>query len=323
VPTHDLDADAQNVLLTASHADRPVEALAVLHLPASRAHPVLLWISPDSWTDIPGFGTGRLATAADLGRGYRTLVQAVDALTGLTINRFVLLDVSRLATIADISPVLVSCRQNRPGAADAAELIRPLLDRLTSVSLMLDPLRLERAVSVVGAAVQIDTGANPLALARQLAAVGDRQLTVTTIPVQDPVPGHTDRLAVDAQAVRRFTAHMVIDPASFARAIDQTRSPNSRHAVVLDGSGDSHASSQVADALRSAGISIDTIGQTSSATTTLIKYPPAEEGLARTIAALVPGARPMPSNAVSKVTLILGTDRVRPSTRVAAADCVD
>jgi LytR cell envelope-related transcriptional attenuator len=323
VPKDDLDAGAQNILVAAARTARPIEALAILHLPRANKHPVLLWLAPDTWTDIPGYGTGRLANATDVGGRYQPLVQAVDELTGLTINRFLRLDVSRLARATDVAPVLAACRENRNGASGAAQLIRPLLKRLTDTRLMLDPFRLERTVSAVGDAVQIDTGANPLKLAQQLAAVGDPQLTITTIPVLDPVPGHSDRLAVNVDAVRTFIARMVIDPVGFARAVDGTNSLDSRHAVVLDGSGDSHASAQVADTLRSAGIAIDTIGQTSSAAATLIKYPPGQEGLARTIATLVPGGRLIPTSSVMKVTVILGSDRVRSGAAVATASCLE
>jgi LCP family protein required for cell wall assembly len=134
---HDLDGDAQNILLVGDD-HRPANAspallaqlstgqdgggtntdtVMLLHLPAKGGAPTVISFPRDSWVDIPGAGKGKLNSAFSVGArngggdagGMRLLIRVVQNMTGLTVDHFVRVSMVGFYDIADVLGPLQVC----------------------------------------------------------------------------------------------------------------------------------------------------------------------------------------------------------------------
>lgn len=76
------------------------DSLHVLALDTRTGHGTLIGIPRDSWVNIPGHGVNKINSSLDFG-GPALTVQTVEAMSGLPISYWVLIDFSRFRTLVD------------------------------------------------------------------------------------------------------------------------------------------------------------------------------------------------------------------------------
>jgi hypothetical protein len=78
---------------------------------------------------------------------------------------------------------------------------------------------------------------------------------------------------------------------------------------VLNGTSVARLAARNATQLKQLGFHTNTVDSTPSpATTTAVEYPPGHEAQAKAVVAVVPGAKPVATSDVSRVTVVLGSD---------------
>jgi anionic cell wall polymer biosynthesis LytR-Cps2A-Psr (LCP) family protein len=81
-------------------AHQPLRSVMVVHIPADRRSVSVMSIEPDSELEIPGIGTGVMDAAAASG-GLPLVVQTVETLLGVRMDRVAIFDLSAFGAIAD------------------------------------------------------------------------------------------------------------------------------------------------------------------------------------------------------------------------------
>lgn len=180
--------------------------------------------------------------------------------------------------------------------------------KLTSAGVLVDPLKQLKLVQAVGDSLTMDSGFDPLALARQVQHLSPSNLRFLTVPVTGTTQNAAgqDVDVPDTAALPAFW-NSVLGHAPPKPEAQPTLDHSQVQATVLNGTGRGGLASQTAAALQKLGFTIGQTGNAVSTATTKIEYGPGEEAAARTLAAVVPGAKLLPVQS-SGVTLILGRD---------------
>jgi LCP family protein required for cell wall assembly len=195
------------------------DTLMLVHIPASHNYVQVVSLPRDSWVSIPGHGMNKINAAFGLG-GPRLMVATVAAATGLTINDYV--EINFLGFVKVINAVggvniclpyavddsdsglrlsagehhvdgitaLEFARDRHSFAAsDLAridhqqQLLSTLLSQVASAGTLSDPFKLQRLLSSVTAAIQVDEGFNVIGLANQLRGVRPGDVAFSTVPI--------------------------------------------------------------------------------------------------------------------------------------------
>ncbi|GAA4266803.1 LCP family protein [Frondihabitans peucedani] len=208
-------------------------------------------------------------------------------------------------------------------SAEAKNFLKP--------STLLNPGRLNAALTAVGSAIQTDKGLNWLTLATQLKDIAGGNLDSTTIPVSGTPTIYSGGTAisivqVDTAKMPAFVAALDAAPASTSGkstgsgsgAAASTVTPSQVSVTVLNGSGVAGAAGTSTATLATAGFTTSTPSTVSTRAASTIQYPSSMAAEARTLAAYVPGATLEAVTGVAGVTLVLGTDgataKAKPST---------
>jgi LCP family protein required for cell wall assembly len=206
----------------------------IVHVPADGRKATLISLPRDSYVDIPGFSKNKLnaaypdgytssggSAASKRAAGAKVLVQAIQNLTGLTIDHFVQVDllgfyrisnaiggvaVNMCNAVADQKSGLylprgksvvkgvsalafVRQRYNFPdgnGDLDRVQRQRYFLTaafrKLASAGTILNPIKLQNLLDAVRSSMYMDTGLDPISLGRQMENLSADNIVGKTIP---------------------------------------------------------------------------------------------------------------------------------------------
>ena len=291
------------------------------------------------------FYFGTLNGGGDTG-GAKLLIQTIQNLSGLTIDHYV--RVSLLGfyqVVKELGPVDVCLNQavNDPysgvdlpagkstlDAKQALSFVRQRhglpngdLDRnvrqqyflsqearkVLSAGTLLNPVKMGNILGAVGGSIQTDT--DLINLASQMRNLRPGNIQSATIPTLG-TPTITVNGAplsivqVDTVGLPAFVQGLVGEPESYTKAT--AAQPAATTVTVLNGSGVTGAAGAASTNLTARSFQVGAPGSSEITKTTQVQYPAGQEAQAKAVAAVVPGAVPVQTTAVTGVTLVLGSD---------------
>jgi LCP family protein required for cell wall assembly len=291
------------------------------------------------------FYYGTLNGGGDTG-GAKMLIKTIENLSGLQIDHYV--RVSLLGfyqVVKELGPVEVCLNQatndpfsgvNLPAgkssldAKEALSFVRQRhglpngdLDRnirqqyflsqearkVTSAGTLLNPVKMGNILQAVGGSIQTDT--NLIDLASQMRNLRPANIQSATIPTLGTptisVNGSALSIVeVDTVGLPAFVQGLVGQPEAYTAA--GAAQPANTSVTVLNGSGVQGAATAAGQVLTARGFQVAPAGSSSTTRVTQVQYPAGQESQAKAVAAVVPGAVAVRTNAVTGVTLVLGTD---------------
>jgi LCP family protein required for cell wall assembly len=297
---------------------------------------------PDGYTNASG------SLAAKRAAGAKILVQTIQNLTGLTIDHFVSVDLLGFYRISNaIGGVAVNMcnavsdqnsglhlhkgrnviegvsalafvrqRYNFPdgnGDLDRVQRQRYFLTaafrKLTTAGVLLSPSKLSNLFDAVKSSIYMDSGLDPLALARQLGNLSANNIVGKTIPTDgfanEPNAGSV--VVVHPAQVKTFV-NGLIGTTDTKLGSAKPATPSSVTVDVYNaGSGVNNAAHNAAATLRAHGFLIGATADHSTLTATTIEYADGMQAQAKALAQDVPGAVLLKTT-VPHVTLLLGSD---------------
>ncbi len=170
------------------------DTILVLHIPANGLPPVLVSIPRDSFVPIPGHGSSKINAAFALG-GPQLLAQTVQNQT---------LDGAQALGYVRTRNFAISDLQREQ---DQRLLMKALLSKMTSPSVMLNPFKALPAATGSASSLTVDQGANLYDLVK--AAFALKGAKTTTVPIATADYQTSDGVAVlwdHARALRLFHA---------------------------------------------------------------------------------------------------------------------
>jgi LCP family protein required for cell wall assembly len=260
------------------------DTLMLVHIPADHASVQVVSLPRDSWVNIPGHGMNKINAAYGLG-GPRLMVATVEQATGIVVNDYVEVDflgfvkvINALGGVNICLPYAVddpysglrmsAGRHHVDGTtalkfvrdrhsfalsdlariSDQQQLLSSLFTEATRAGVIADPVRLQRFLSSVTAAVTVDRGFDLVRLAQELRGIRPSDVTFTTVPLSSmnylTATGQSAVLWNKAQAAALFhwlntdtgsarppASHR---PATRARARAQTKAPGVQRTAAQD-----------------------------------------------------------------------------------------
>ncbi len=186
--------------------------------------------------------------------------------------------------------------------------------KMKSAGVIGNPVKLKRLLDAIGTSVRMDTGLDPLQLARQVRGLANGNLEFKTVPNKGPsnVDGKSVVLLDDAKLPAFFKSVVGGSTSSGNKSSAPAKTvPRGQVAVqVFNGSGRKGLATQTATQLRSAGFTVASTGNAdrNNYQQTVIRYDPENLAQANTLAAAVPGAELQEQGSVNGVQLVLGAD---------------
>lgn len=197
-------------------------------------------------------------------------------------------------------------------SAEAKNFLKP--------STLLNPGKLNTALTAVSGAIQTDKGLNWLTLAKQLEGIAGGNVTSTTIPISGTPTIYYNGsavsiVAVDTAKMPSFIASLDASATATSKAAAATVKPSEVTVTVFNGSGVAGAAATNSSTLSGAGFTTGTPTTVTSRSATTIQYPTSMAAEAKLVASYVPGATLEAVSGVSGVTLVLGTDGASASSK--------
>jgi LCP family protein required for cell wall assembly len=191
--------------------------------------------------------------------------------------------------------------------------------KVLSAGTLLNPIKMGNILKAVGGSIQTDT--DLVNLATQMRNLRPGNIQSATIPTLGTptitVNGSPLSIVeVDTVGLPAFVQGLVGEPAEYSKA--GRAQPASTSVTVLNGSGVTGAAGAAGTVLTARGFQVGAPGSSDLTKTTQVQYPAGMEKQAKAVAAVVPGAVAVRTNAVTGVTLVLGSDG-KTVTPVAAA----
>lgn len=284
-------------------------------------------------------------------KGAQLLIKTIENLTGLSIDHYVKVSLLGFYNIANaLGPINVCLNEATSDSYSGANFVKGEqtlnakqalafvrqrhnlpngdLDRevrqqyflsveahkLLSAGTLLNPVKLNNALSAIAGSMQTDPGLNMLSLANELKGLSGGKVRSATIPVLGTPTIDVDGSAVDIvqlnmAAIPAFIASVTGQPDAYTAAKAAPR--GSVTVTVLNGGAANGAATDGTKIFAGAGFKTSTPGDTTSTTTTIIEYPTGQESAAKAVAALLPGVQAVVAP-VSGVTVVLGSDGVMP-----------
>ena len=192
------------------------------------------------------------------------------------------------------------------------------LQKVQSTGVLLNPGKLNALLKAVSNALETDPGLDLLQFASEFKNVGAGNVRFVTVPITGtptitaPDGSRVSIVAVDFTALPAFFAQIVGQPGDYTSA--GAASPSDVSVQVVNGTGTPGLAGTTARTLKSLGFSVAGTSNVDTTTMTTVTYPAGKEAEAKALAATIPGVAVAASSDVSKVTLTLGTDGLRPTT---------
>jgi LCP family protein required for cell wall assembly len=288
---------------------------------------------------------------ADPDRGRRLLVQTISELSGIRIDHYVEVDLLGFYRITKAIGGVEVCllrpakdhfsgidlpagKQSIQGSqalafvrqrhglpnGDLDRIVRQqyflgaTFRKMKSAGVIGNPLKLKRLLDAIGTSVRMDSGLDPLQLARQVRGLADGNIQFKTVPNKGSanVDGRSVVL-LDTPALPAFFSSVIGGSKGGGKAAAPARTvPRGQVSVqVFNGSGRKGLATQTATALRSAGFTVAGTGNAdrNNYPQSLIRYAPSSLAQANTLAAAIPGAQLQEQqSAGGTVQLVLGAN---------------
>jgi LCP family protein required for cell wall assembly len=328
------------------------DTLMVVHIPASHDRIEVVSLPRDSWVAIPGHGKNKINAAFGLG-GPSLMVRTVEKATGLTINDYVEVDFLGFVKVIDTlggvniclpfavkdpySGLHMSAGHHHVGGVTALEFVRDrhsfalsdiarisnqqqllssLLNEATNAGVLANPLRLQRFLSSVAAAIKVDKGFNVIQVADELRGIRSSDVTFTTVPLasinfltptgQSAVLWNKTAAAALFNRLRNDTGL----PARHARASRSLRPNRAKVSVdVYNGTLTGGLSASTGRQLAGLGFSMHRAGLNwprHNVAQTVIEYPPGDSAAATLLRKVLPGATMRAVAGLTRIRLVLG-----------------
>jgi LCP family protein required for cell wall assembly len=328
------------------------DTLMVVHIPASHDHVEVVSLPRDSWVAIPGHGRNKINAAFGLG-GPALMVRTVEKATGLTINDYMEVDFLGFVKVIDAlggvniclpfavkdpdSGLHMSAGHHHVGGVTALEFVRDrhsfalsdiarigdqqqllssLLNEATTAGVLANPLRLQRFLSSVTAAITVDKGFNVIQLADELRGIRSSDVTFTTVPLASInylTPTGQSAVLWNNKAAAALFTRLRNDTGQPARHARGTRSPRlGRAQVAVDvynGTLVGGLSASTGRELAALGFSMHRTGLNwprNDVAQTVIEYPPGGLAAANLLRTVLPGATVRPVAGLTRIRLVLG-----------------
>ena len=304
------------------------DTLMLVHIPADHRSVEVVSLPRDSWVAIPGHGMNKINAAYGIG-GAQLMVSTVEQATGLTINDYVEVNflgfvkvINALGGVRICVPFAVDdsysglhlsagshhvngitalkfARDRHSFAAsDLAriqhqqQLLSSLFAEATQAGVLTNPVRLQRVVSSVTAAVKVDKDFNLIRLATELRGLRSANVSFTTVPIASAsyiTSTGQDAVLWDAHAAAALFSSLKKDTGTRPATSHRSRSkpPITRAQVSVDvynGTMIGGLSTATGTQLASAGFGVHKAGlnwTVHNVAQTLIEYPPGHEAAAR------------------------------------------
>jgi LCP family protein required for cell wall assembly len=198
--------------------------------------------------------------------------------------------------------------------------IAGVLRKMLSQDVLLDLGKQRKLVQAAADSLTVDQSLNLLQLAKQMQSVTAGSIDFQTIPYvgddKDDKGRYILRLE-NANTLHSFFAQLSADavqpaPSTTTPAAPRTVAPGKVDVAVFNGSGTPGLAGKTASALQAAGFVVSSSGNadSSSYTTTEIRFAPGDDALANTLAASIPGAavKQMDDATKGTVQLVVGKD---------------
>jgi LCP family protein required for cell wall assembly len=186
--------------------------------------------------------------------------------------------------------------------------------KIKSAGVIANPIKLKRLVDAVGSSLRMDTGLDPLQLARQVRGLADGNLEFKTVPNKGSttIDGKSVVL-LDEAALPSFFSTLTSSPAKSAGSGESkaTLPRGQVQVAVYNGSGRRGLATQTKTDLKTAGFVVAGAGNAdrSDYARTAVRYAPGSVAAANTVAAAVPGATVEEDDGISgPVQLVIGRD---------------
>jgi LCP family protein required for cell wall assembly len=335
------------------------DTLMLVHVSADHRSVRVVSLPRDSWVSIPGHGMNKINSALGLG-GPQLMVHTVEQLTGLTINDYVEVNFLGFVKVIDALGGVNIClpyavddpdsglhmsagehhvngvtalefardRHSFPTSdlariQDQQQLISTALIQGINSGLLANPIRLERFLSSVSAAIKVDQGFDVVRLADELRGISPADVTFTTVPLANAnyaTPTGESAVLWNYSAAAALFNELKTDqpPAAQApaarRSARPARNAASRSKVSLDvynGTFISGLSAETGKELGALGFRVHRSGvdwTSQDLTQTVIQYPAGQKAAAQLVGAAIPGATLQQASGLQRVRILLGQD---------------
>jgi len=187
--------------------------------------------------------------------------------------------------------------------------------KVESAGVLLNPFKLHDLLGAVGSSLLTDPKLDLLSLGRQFALMSDGDISYRTIPNNGPTMIYPDGVAtsiveINSAAIPAFVRELD-HKGNAAYDSAKAAAPSSVTVDVLNGTDTVGLAGRNGDQLKRLGFAINTVDSTDETPATTIEYPAGSEAQAKAVANAVRGAKVVPTAAVQRVTLILGTNGVQ------------
>jgi LCP family protein required for cell wall assembly len=335
------------------------DTLMLVHVSADHRSVRVVSLPRDSWVNIPGHGFNKINSALALG-GPQLMVQTVEQLTGLTINDYVEVNFLGFVKVIDALGGVNIClpyavddpysgldlsagehhvngitalefardRHSFPTSdlariQDQQQLISSALIEGISSGVLANPLRLERFLSSVSAAIKVDQGFDVVRFADELRGISPDDVTFTTVPLANPdytTPSGESAVLWNYSAAAALFNDLKTDqppagraPAarSSARSGGHTLSPSKVSVDVYNGTFITGLSAETGTELTALGFRVHRSGLdwiSQDLTQTIIEYPTGQKAAAELVGTSIPGATLLQVKGLQRVRILLGQD---------------
>ncbi|MCW2603174.1 MAG: LytR family transcriptional regulator [Pseudonocardiales bacterium] len=189
-----------------------------------------------------------------------------------------------------------------------------VFQKVQSAGTLLNPFKLKDLVGAVSSSLTTDSSLDFFELAKQMQNLTGGGITEANIPTlgTDTING-LSVVVVDFAGMSDFIATVIGTATDSTLGDAKTVAPGSFVVDVLNGAGVSGIAGANAAALTALGFSVGAVTDGNATSVTTIRYPDGQQSQAKTLAAQVPGATMIKTDTVSRVTLIIGSNKLQVS----------
>jgi LCP family protein required for cell wall assembly len=341
----------------ASQGETDTDTLMLVHVPADHRNVRVVSLPRDSWVNIPGHGMNKINAALGIG-GPQLMVQTIEQLTGLTVNDYVEVNFLGFVKVIDALGGVNIClpyavddpysglrmsagehhvngitalefardRHSFPTSdlariQDQQQLISTALSEGISSGMLANPVRLERFLSSVSAAVRVDQGFNVTRLADELRGISPSDVTFTTVPLANTnyttPSGESAVLWNNSAAAALFSELKTDQPPATRAPAAHGRTKGAAHALgrskvsldIYNGTFIGGLSTDTGTQLAALGFQVHRSGldwSSQDLAQTLIQYPAGQEAAAQLVGKVLPGATLQQITGLQRVRILLG-----------------
>ncbi|MGO8956210.1 MAG: LCP family protein [Streptosporangiaceae bacterium] len=332
------------------------DTMMLVHIPANHLSVQVVSLPRDSWVSIPGHGMNKINAADGIG-GPRLMVATVEHATGLVINDYVEVDflgfvsvINALGGVNICVPFAVNdhysglklsagrhhvegvtalefardrhsfAQSDLARISDQQQLLSSVVSEVTSSGMLANPIRLQRFLSSLTAAIKVDRGFNLIRLADELRGLRPGDVTFTTVPLASVnylTPTGESAVLWDNPAAKVLFTRLRNDTGRPAGRHHRRVHKHAKNAVtrrqvsvdVYNGTLVGGLSAATARKLAALGFTVHKAGlnwRRHNLKLTVIDYPPGQAAAAALLRKVLPGAVMRAVTGLARIRLVLG-----------------